>query len=93
MTHGTKKAADTQNLSHDDVAHLIGDLEDSTVAAILATGASYVDIEQAVKWLEAGSEELRLNSHGLTPKGEMVCDILLTSGAFDENGDRNSTSG
>jgi len=91
VTRDIKKAADIQHLGRDDVAHLVGDLEDSTVAAILATGASYADIEQAVKWLEAGSGEPRLNAHGLTPTGEMVCDILLTSGAFDQNGDRNST--
>ena len=85
----TDKSAGAQRLSHDDVAHLVGDLEDATIAAILATGASYADVEQAIEWLEAGSEGPRPNSHGLTPQGEIVYDILLTSGAFDLNGDRN----
>jgi hypothetical protein len=83
-----QEAASMEPLSHDDVAHLVGDLEDSVVATILASGASYLDIEQAVKWLDAGFEG-RLNGHGLTTKGELVCDILLMSGAFaDDNGDR-----
>jgi hypothetical protein len=93
VTSSTSKAAGFQHLSHDDVVHLIGDLDDSTVSTILASGASYVDIEQAVKWLESGFDEARLNSHRLTPKGEMVCDILLTSGTFDDNGDRLTAAG
>jgi hypothetical protein len=86
MKSDVKEAASIERLSHDDVAHLVGDLEDSVVATILATGASYLDIEQAVKWLDAGFEG-RLNGHGLTPKGELVCDILLTSGAFADDSD------
>lgn len=93
MKRNVEETAATQHLTHDDVAHLVGDLEDSTIAAILATGATYVDIEQAVKWLGAGTEEPRPNAHGLTPTGELVCDILLQSGAFDANEDRNHTRG
>lgn len=83
MKRNVEETAAAPHLTHDDVAHLVGDLDDSTIAAILATGATYTDIEQAVKWVGAGTEEPRLNSHGLTPMGELVCDILLTSGAFD----------
>lgn len=70
------------HLTRDDVAHLIGDLDDSVVAAIIATGATYIEIAQALKWVGAGAEEARLNAHGLTPTAEPVCDILLATTEF-----------
>jgi len=80
-------ATDTRasHLTRDDVAHLIGDLDDSVIAAIIATGATYAEIEQALKWVAAGAEEPRLNAHGLTPTAELVCDILLTSAEFGDD--------
>lgn len=74
----------TQHLTHEDVAHLVGDLEDATVAAILATGATHEEIEQALKWAGAGSDEPRLNAHGMTPTAEQVFDILLNDPAYAE---------
>jgi hypothetical protein len=83
----TGNVADTRvsHLTRDDVAHLIGDLDDSVIAAIIATGATYSEIEQALKWVGAGAEEPRLNAHGLTPIAELVCDILLTSAEFGDD--------
>lgn len=78
----------SQHLERKDVAHLVGDLEDGTIAAILATGATYVEIEQALKWIGGGREEPRLNAEGLTPTAEMVCDILLSDPAFGEDQDQ-----
>lgn len=76
--------ARVSHLTRDDVAHLIGDLDDSVIAAIIATGATYSEIEQALKWVGAGAEEPRLNAHGLTPTAELVCDILLATIEFDD---------
>ena len=84
MTESEKELPKTQHLSHEDVAHLVGDLEDATVAAILATGASYQDIEQALKWAGAASDEPRLNAHGMTPTAELVFDILVSDPAYAE---------
>jgi hypothetical protein len=75
------------DLSHDDVVHLVGDLEDNVIASILATGATYEEIEQAVKWLGASGEE-RLHAHSLTPTAELVYDILLSSGKFNSDEER-----
>jgi hypothetical protein len=77
-----------QHLEARDVAHLVGDLEDATIAAILATGATYAEIEQALKWLGGGREEPRLNSEGLNPTAEIVYDILLADPAYDEDSDQ-----
>lgn len=70
------------HLGHDDVVRLVGDLEDSTISAILATGATYTEIEQALKWIGGGREEPRLNSEGMTPTAELVCDILLADPSY-----------
>lgn len=83
----TSNVMDTRvsHLTRDDVAHLIGDLDDSVIAAIIATGATYTEIEQALKWVGAGAEEPRLNAHGLTPTAELVCDILLATTEFGDD--------
>ena len=72
----------TQHLSHDDIVRIVGDLEDGTIAAILVTGATYAEIEQALKWAGGSREEPRLNSEGLTPRAELVCDILLADQGY-----------
>jgi hypothetical protein len=84
MANTHVEGARVQHLNRDDVAHLIGDLDDSVIAAILATGATYAEIEQALKWIGAGAEEPRLNAHGLTPTAELVCDILLSTPELSE---------
>lgn len=84
MTESEREHQNIQHLSHEDVAHLVGDLEDATVAAILATGATYQDIEQALKWAGAAPDEPRLNAHGMTPTAELVFDILISDPAYAE---------
>ena len=79
---------ETQHLTHDDVVHLVGDLEDATIAAVLATGATYAEIEQALKWSGGAREEPRLNAEGLTPIAELVCDILLADPNYVGNEER-----
>jgi hypothetical protein len=67
-----KKPSDVRaaQLSHDDVARLVGDVDDTVIASILATGASYAEIEQALKWLGPDAEGPSLDAHGLTPTAE-----------------------
>ena len=77
-----------QHLDRKDIEHLVGDLNDATIAAILATGATYAEIEQALKWLGCGREEPRLNSEGLSPTADLVYDILLSDPTFDEGVDQ-----
>lgn len=84
MKESRKMHPRTQHLTHEDVAHLVGDLEDATIAAILATGATYQEIEQALKWAGAGPDEPVLNAHGMTPTAEFVFDILLSDPAYAE---------
>ncbi|WP_395022328.1 hypothetical protein [Dongia sp.] len=76
-----------QHLERKDIAHLVGELEDGTIAAILASGATYAEIEQALKWLGGGREDPRLNAEGLSPTAEMVYDILIADPAYDADGE------
>lgn len=82
MIEAEKRQARTQRLSREDVVHLVGDLEDATIAAILATGATYQEIEQALQWAGAGPDEPRPDAHGMTPTAEQVFDILLSDPAY-----------
>jgi hypothetical protein len=82
MPEAEKRSSTAQYLNREDVVHLVGDLEDATIAAILATGASYQEIEQALKWAGAGLDEPRVNAEGMTPKAEQVFDILLSDPAY-----------
>jgi hypothetical protein len=40
-----------QRPSRQDILHLMGEVDDAVVTAILTTGASYVEIEEAVNWV------------------------------------------
>lgn len=85
MTTPQEETPQPQHLTHDDVVKLVGDLDDSVIAAILASGASYVEIEQALKWAGAGVEYPQLNSQGLTPTAERVFSILIADPSFAED--------
>ena len=61
---------------------MVGDLEDATIAAILATGATYQEIEQALKWAGAGPDQPRFDAGGMTPAAEQVFDILLSDPTY-----------
>ncbi len=37
-------------LTHDQIAHIVGDIDDVKAAAIIATGANLEQLEEAVAW-------------------------------------------
>lgn len=68
--------------SRAEVKHLVGDLDDAVITAIIATGASYAEIELAAA--QAGSElDLPARGEGrLDPIAEAVYDILVKDPGF-----------
>ena len=70
-------------VTHADVTHLTGDLEDATVAAILATKATYVEIDEAVKWASGDAEQLGKSGRELSAAAEAVYDILTADPTFE----------
>ena len=78
MSHDNAK----RPLTHDDVIRLVGDVDDAVGTAILATGATYVDVEEAVKWATGDAEQLGKSGRGLSPAAEAVLDILMADPAY-----------
>ncbi len=68
--------------TRDDVIHLAGDVDDDVVTAILGTGATYVEVEEAVKWALGNAEELPKQARRLSPAAEAVYGILASDPAF-----------
>jgi hypothetical protein len=69
-------------LSSSEVRHLCGDLLDSTVAAVIATGATAEDVEAAAAWLEGQDDSLREARHALTGAAAAVYDVLARGDDF-----------
>lgn len=78
----------TERVTHADVVHLAGDIDEAAVAAIIGTSASYNEIAEAVKWAEGDAEQLGKSGHGLSPAAEAVYDILVSDPAFAPEADR-----
>ena len=75
-------------VTHADVTHLIGDVDEAVVTAILATQASYQEIADAAKWAEGDAEQLGKSGHVLSPAAEAVYDILASDPTFAPDADR-----
>lgn len=73
-----------RSLTHDDVVHIVGDLEDTKVAAILAMGPTTQEIEEAVAWAEAESDVMGEMEKPLTGVAARIYDILITRKEFGE---------
>ncbi len=68
--------------THDDIVHLVGDVDDATVVAIEATRATHTEIEEAVKWASGDAEQLGKAGRQLSAAAEAVYNILLTDPSF-----------
>jgi hypothetical protein len=68
--------------SRADVVNLVGDLDDAVIAAILGTGASYLEIEEAVKSATGDAEQLGKSGHTLSSAAASVHDILMADPAY-----------
>lgn len=74
-------------LKHDDVVQLVGNLDDETIAAILATEATYADLELAYACIMGGDrEEGELGP--LAGAAARIYDILQDDSAFAPSDER-----
>lgn len=74
--------AKASQLSREDVIHLVGELDDATLAAIVATGASAAEVERAVK--RASGEGEGVAKRPLGPRTEAVIDLLAACPTFQK---------
>jgi hypothetical protein len=82
MSKRTETAMKTPALTHDDVVHLSGDLEDAVISAILHAGATYREVEEAVKWAIGDAEALGKEGRQLSAAAQVVYDILVSDPVF-----------
>lgn len=75
-------------ITHDDVVRLFGGLEDHTVAEILATGASYEELEEAAAWLAQEDDVMGEMERPLTGAAGRVYELVSRETEEDENGAR-----
>ena len=74
----------TEPLSHDRVVEIAGDLKDSKVAAILATGATVEDLLEAVAWASSESDVMGKSRHPLSGQAERLYEILTVDEELEE---------
>ena len=63
-------------MTHDEVVRLCGDVEDWKVGAIIETGASQAELEQAVAWSMGEDDVMGEERKPLTGRVAQVCEIL-----------------
>jgi hypothetical protein len=66
------------------VRALCGDVSDSLVSDILATGASVADLEKAAAWASGAGGDEALARHPLDGKAAQVFDLLASEAPPDE---------
>jgi hypothetical protein len=72
----------TDAASAEEVGRLTRIQDAETIAAILGTGASYSEVEQAFLWASGQGEQLGKSEHPLQGTAAMVYDILMKHPAF-----------
>jgi hypothetical protein len=82
MSKHTTKPSASPALTRENLAHLVGNLNDAVMMAILRTGATYQDIEEAVEWTAGDAEALRRERRRLSPAAEAVYEILMSDPGF-----------
>lgn len=66
------------------LGELLRHLDDSKIAAVIATGATLAQVEEALLWAEGESDVLGKTNHPLTGAAALVYDILTTEETFPE---------
>ena len=71
-------------LSHDDVMRLCGDVVDSKVQAIIATGGTISDLEVALAWAAGEGDVMEEEGKPLEGAAAAIYDILTRDEELDE---------
>jgi hypothetical protein len=84
MMKDAARATKWRRLTRTEVLHILGDVDDAVVTAILRTGATYGELEEAQIWALGDIAELGREGHELSPAAAAVYDILINVPAFLE---------
>lgn len=77
------RTALTGLLTREDVVSVLGEIDDETIAAVIATGAGMEELVEAYLW-EASDGEALPDAEQPTGTVEVLCDILDWSGQWWE---------
>lgn len=83
-SHQTPQPEKDRPLMHDDIVRIVGDLEDSKVAAILALAPTAQEVEAAVLWAEAENDVVNELEQPLTGATALIYEILITRKDYGE---------
>jgi len=67
--------------NRDEIVRLVGDVDEMTISAIVETGASLAEIEQAARWA-AGDAVARAERHEMSGRAAAVYDLLIGDPVF-----------
>ncbi len=71
-------------LTHDEVAHAVGDIDDVKLAEIIATGATLEELEEAVTWASVINRIGKDLERPLAGVVAEIYDILTADEAYEE---------
>lgn len=81
MRRGMSRPQASVGSMREEIVDLVGDIDDATVTAILKTGASLVEIEEAARWA-TGEAIAVVERRPLSGPASAVYDILVTTPTF-----------
>jgi len=73
-----------RHLTPQDVRHILGDLDDAKIAAILATDATSEELEEAAAWASGESDVMGELERPLEGVVATVYDILMTGEELED---------
>jgi hypothetical protein len=82
MGTSTVRSDKSRAPTREQIVGLVGDIDDAAVVAILKTGASYVEVEEAARWA-AGEAIAPVERRPLSGPASAVHDILVTEPTFN----------
>jgi hypothetical protein len=74
-----------RQLTPEDVTHILGELDEARIAAILASGANAEEIEEAAAWMSGESDVMGELERPLAGVVAQVCEILSADEELQED--------
>ena len=70
--------------THEDLLHIIGEIDDDTAVAILALAPTVAEVEQAFMWVAGEGDVVGVTGHPLAGKTAAIVDILAAEEPDEE---------
>lgn len=84
MNNDQQEQDSGQSASHDDVVRILGPIDDNKCVAIIATGATVKDLEEAAAWLAGEDEVMGEMERPLIGVAGQIYELLSADEAYGE---------